>query len=204
MKLFSRGRWRLLSAQLSIKFGYCPSCTLNIVLYFHKHNSLPLGSYKPSSPVSCRTPYPLDQARCFLGIQIQQSIQPLCHEVPRRRWRLNVPNSQTNMDVAHLDTVHIVLVFHEHTSLPLALIRAFISIYQRAQWLSGCNETAGTVWLDWAIYLTLGNFSKHLATINLPKSPTILINFCKGVKIYHFWATFIDIWQLFTGHAAVG
>ena len=31
-------------------------------------------------------------------------------------------------------------------------------------------------------------------------------NFCKGVKIFHFLvksflgATFIDIWQLFTGH----
>ena len=29
-------------------------------------------------------------------------------------------------------------------------------------------------------------FSKPLATINLPKSPTFLGNFCKGVKIYHF------------------
>ena len=32
--------------------------------------------------------------------------------------------------------------------------------------------------------------------------------FCKGFKIFHcsseiiFWATFIDIWQLFTGHTA--
>ena len=34
----------------------------------------------------------------------------------------------------------------------------------------------------------------------------ILRQFCKGVKIYHFstdiiyWATFIDIWQFFSGH----
>ena len=42
------------------------------------------------------------------------------------------------------------------------------------------------VWPDWAIFWTLGNFSKHLATINLPKSPTFLGNSCKGVKIYHF------------------
>ena len=34
MKLFSR-RWSLVSAQLSIKFGCCPSCTVSIVLYFH-------------------------------------------------------------------------------------------------------------------------------------------------------------------------
>ena len=46
-------------------------------------------------------------------------------------------------------------------------------------------------------FWTLGNFLKPLATINLPKSPTFLGNFCKSVKIYHFWATFIDIWQFF-------
>ena len=32
----------------------------------------------------------------------------------------------------------------------------------------------------------LGNFLKHLATINLPKSLTFLGNFCEGFKIYHF------------------
>ena len=44
----------------------------------------------------------------------------------------------------------------------------------------------GSVWPDWAIYWTLGNFSKPVATISLPKSPTFLGNFCKGVKIFHF------------------
>ena len=34
--------------------------------------------------------------------------------------------------------------------------------------------------------LDFGNFSKHLATINLPKSPTFLGNFCNGVKIFNF------------------
>ena len=33
---------------------------------------------------------------------------------------------------------------------------------------------------------TLGNFLKPLATIDLPKSPTFLGNFCKVVKIIHF------------------
>ena len=37
----------------------------------------------------------------------------------------------------------------------------------------------GPVWPDWAIYWTLGNFLKPLATINLPKSPPFLGNFCK-------------------------
>ena len=55
-------------------------------------------------------------------------------------------------------------------------------------------------------FWTLGNFSKHLATIDLPKSLTFLGNFGKGVKIYHFsseiifGATFIDIWRFFSGH----
>ena len=34
------------------------------------------------------------------------------------------------------------------------------------------------VWPDWGIYWTLGNFSNPLSTINLPKSPTFLGNFC--------------------------
>ena len=63
------------------------------------------------------------------------------------------------------------------------------------------------MWPDWAIYWTLGNFSKLLAKIILPKSPTFLGNFCEGVEIYiflvkSFWATFRDIWRLFTGHTA--
>ena len=43
-----------------------------------------------------------------------------------------------------------------------------------------------SVWPDLAIFWTLGNFLKPLATINLPKSPTFLGNFCNGIKIYHF------------------
>ena len=34
MEFFSRRRWRLASALLSIKFGYCPLCNVSIVLYF--------------------------------------------------------------------------------------------------------------------------------------------------------------------------
>ena len=46
---------------------------------------------------------------------------------------------------------------------------------------------------DWAIYCTLGNFSKPVATINLPKSPTFLGNFCKGVNINHFSSKIIFV-----------
>ena len=38
---------------------------------------------------------------------------------------------------------------------------------------------------DWAIYYTLVNFLKPVVTIILPKSPTFLGKFCKGVKIIH-------------------
>ena len=57
--------------------------------------------------------------------------------------------------------------------------------------------------------LDFGNFSKPLVTINLPKSLTLLGNFCKDAKIFnffewnHFWATFVDIWLFFTGHTAL-
>ena len=42
------------------------------------------------------------------------------------------------------------------------------------------------MWPDWAIYWTLGSFLKPLATINLPKSLTLLGNFFIGVKSYRF------------------
>ena len=54
--LFSRRRWRLVSAQLSIKFRYCPSYTVSIVLSFYQHSSYLLGRYESSSLVSCRAP----------------------------------------------------------------------------------------------------------------------------------------------------
>ena len=43
-----------------------------------------------------------------------------------------------------------------------------------------------SVWPDLAIDWTLGNFLKPLATINFPKSPTVLGNFCVGAKIFNF------------------
>ena len=43
-----------------------------------------------------------------------------------------------------------------------------------------------------------------LATINLPKSPTFLGNFCKGVKIYYFSSEikFGQLLAIFSGHTA--
>ena len=47
-------------------------------------------------------------------------------------------------------------------------------------------NTSQTVWPNWALYFTLGNFSKPAATIILPKSPRFYGNFCKVVKVFHF------------------
>ena len=51
--------------------------------------------------------------------------------------------------------------------------------------------TLKPVWPYWAIYWTLGHFLKPLVTINLPKFPTFLGKFCKGVKIYHIFSEII-------------
>ena len=48
-----------------------------------------------------------------------------------------------------------------------------------------------SVWPDLAIFCTLDNHSKPEATIILPKLPTLLGNFCKGVKIIHFYIEII-------------
>ena len=48
------------------------------------------------------------------------------------------------------------------------------------------SKRYGPVWPDRVIYWTLGNFSKPVATIILPKSLTFLGNFCKDVKIFNF------------------
>ena len=48
------------------------------------------------------------------------------------------------------------------------------------------KEVLASLWPEWAIFCNLGNFLKPLATINLPKSPTFLGNFCKVDKVYHF------------------
>ena len=50
--------------------------------------------------------------------------------------------------------------------------------------------------------LDFGQLSKPLATINLPKSPTFLGNFCKVVKIYHISSEII-FGQLLYRHLAI-
>ena len=61
----------VVSAQLSNKFGNCPSYTVSIVFAFHKHNSIPLGQIRAFiSFFSYRVPWlkcELDVARKLLA-----------------------------------------------------------------------------------------------------------------------------------------
>ena len=61
------------------------------------------------------------------------------------------------------------------------------------------KRTEHPVWPDWAIYCTLGNFSKPVATIILPKSPTFLGNFCKSF-IFLVKSLLVNFWRLFSRH----
>ena len=64
------------------------------------------------------------------------------------------------------------------------------------------SDRRQTVWPDWAIYWTLGNFLKPLATINLPKSPIFLgIFFVKMSKSISFVVK--SIWGNFYRHLAI-
>ena len=47
-----------------------------------------------------------------------------------------------------------------------------------------CDQIGWFIWL-WATFL------KPLATKKFPKSPTFLGNFCRGIKIYHFFSAII-------------
>ena len=63
----------------------------------------------------------------------------------------------------------------------------------------------GAMWPYWAIYWTLGNFLKPLATIILPKPLTFLGNFCGGVKsiiflVKSFLGNFNKHLAIFSGH----
>ena len=58
------------------------------------------------------------------------------------------------------------------------------------------------MWPNWAIFYTLGNFLKPLATIILPKSPTFLGNSCKGIFLVKSFLG--NFWRFFSGHTALG
>ena len=78
-------------------------------------------------------------------------------------------------------------IFHEIGSLCVQLLS--VSGTRKDFSISWNTEIQGQqqpVWPDWAIYWSLGNFLKPLATINLPKLPTLFGSYCEGVKIYHF------------------
>ena len=56
MELFSRRRWRVVSAQLSNKFGYALYTLPLLFCKFLNKTACHWGQYEPSSPVSCHAP----------------------------------------------------------------------------------------------------------------------------------------------------
>ena len=59
-------------------------------------------------------------------------------------------------------------------------MRQNLTMHRRAASYDNCDQIGQFIGL-WAIYCTLGKFLKPLATSNLRKSLTFLVNFCKGV-----------------------
>ena len=79
------------------------------------------------------------------------------------------------------------LALNERWKCYLYKVKKLIPSNKTGDKLYNDPSTSGlpSVWPDWAIYCTFGNFLKPLATINLFKSP------CKGVKIDHFYTEII-------------
>ena len=121
--------------------------------------------------------------------QCDHNCAKFCHFVTNicRLWQFsiwqisNLPNSFFSTDLAKI----IRTIFPDPFGSLFALYnemfpppqkKDFTILYQIYSFLLAQAE-----WPDWAIYLTLGNFLKPLATINLPKSPKFLGNFCSEI-----------------------
>ena len=72
-------------------------------------------------------------------------------------------------------------LMHQDTGLKYKIVhRSWLSIRNTHLRVARASVTR------WGNLLDFGQILKPLATINFPKSPTLLGNFCKDVKIYHF------------------
>ena len=120
----------------------------------------------------------------------------------------------TNFVILNVFLLHFVARVWKHF-LPSVDSRA--SSWQMSEFQRLSKDVCSVTRL--ADLFDFGTLLKHLATIILPKYPTFLGNFCKGVKMSHFsseiifgqllwtlgnfyghWATFMDIWRLFSCH----
>ena len=84
-KCFNQGVQQLIGREgLIFKFCYCPSCTVSIVLSFHKHKSLPLGQrlcFVREKIILFLCLFRLTMVLLFFNEQIQ-----LCTTKLNRRW----------------------------------------------------------------------------------------------------------------------
>ena len=104
-------------------------------------------------------------------------------------WRYFEENSKTCFS----SSLQLVLILSLSLARTLKILkfRAIFQIGRAPIWISRLffilfnHDRQPSLWPDLAIYCTLGNFSKSVTPIILPKLPThILGNFCKGVKIF--------------------
>ena len=74
--------------------------------------------------------------------------------------------------------------------------------------INKCQTNFGSwpVWPDWAIYWTLGNFLKPLATLNLPNSYAIFVKVLKSIifLVKSFLGNFYRHLEIFSGHTGPG
>ena len=72
------------------------------------------------------------------------------------------------------------------TNYSASLLLDYCGTPRRKMFFGNVTHNYQPVWPDWAIFWTLGNFSKPVATSSLPKSTTFLGNFCKDAKIFKY------------------
>ena len=99
------------------------------------------------------------------------------------------PKQDCNIPTKHCNFCKIVDLSwpsHLKESIHQPKYETIVSLRKHGLWTEKLKCWTSAVLPDWAIYCSLGNHSKPLATMNLPKSPKFIGNFCKGVKIIHF------------------
>ena len=117
-------------------------------------------------------------------------------------WRsalilLRLPNTHTHLACDTDTFFSTTITYIECSCFTINNIRYLSGTYYNGIYIGVLTPA---VWPDLAILCFLGMRSKPVATIILPKLPTILGNFSKGVKIIHFWSEissgqlFIAIW----------
>ena len=120
-------------------------------------------------------------------VQLQSALVPSNRWVQKSDTSLNVPLEQVSVHSSTLAPIsnHFLVPAtpptHKKINNKISIHSVFICPRDRRspqpRFRQPLSSSSLSVWPDWVIYWTLGNFLKPLATINLSKSPTFLGNF---------------------------